>query len=415
MTETQTVTPGKLKEGQIKLLLNGGVTTPKGYRANGLHCGLRKKQVDLGWIYSDVPAKACGVYTMNTFQAAPLVVTKESLKVEQTLQAVLVNSGNANACTGEEGLTNAYFTREKLAAQFGIPEHYVSVVSTGVIGQQLPIEKLVDGIAQMEKNVSDVEAFETAILTTDTVTKHMAVQVQIDGKTVSIGGAAKGSGMIHPNMATMLGFVTTDANVVQEDLDAALKELTDVTFNMITVDGDTSTNDMVLVLANGLAGNHVLSKEHPEWETFKKGLAYVFEGLAKKIARDGEGATKLIEVHVTGATEEAAAKAIAKTIVGSSLVKTAVYGTDANWGRIICAAGYSGAPLDPNKITVAIGSVKVVQNGAPLAFDEEAAKKVLEADTVQIFVELNQGTEKAVAWGCDLTYDYVKINAMYRT
>jgi glutamate N-acetyltransferase/amino-acid N-acetyltransferase len=415
MTETQTVAVGSIVVGHLKILLNGGVTTPKGYRANGLHCGLRKKQVDLGWIYSDVPAKACGVYTTNTFQAAPLVVTKKSIQVEQTLQAVLVNSGNANACTGEEGLTNAYLSRQGLATQFNLPEHYVSVVSTGVIGQQLPIEKMLDGITKMEKNSSDIEAFETAILTTDTVTKHLAVQVEIDGQTVSIGGAAKGSGMIHPNMATMLGFVTTDANVVQEDLEAALKELTDVTFNMITVDGDTSTNDMVLVLANGLAGNQPLSKTHPEWEPFKQGLAYVFEGLAKKIARDGEGATKLIEVHVTGADEESSAKAIAKTIVGSSLVKTAVFGTDANWGRIICAAGYSGKPIDPNQIAVAIGPVKVVEGGCPVEFDEAEAKKVLEEDTVQIFVELNQGNEKAIAWGCDLTYDYVKINAMYRT
>ena len=415
MTDIQTVAKSSLQEGTFKILWDGGLTTPKGYRANGLHCGLRKKQVDLGWIYSDVPAKACGVYTTNTFQAAPLLVTKESIQVEQMLQAVLVNSGNANACTGEEGLTNAYLTREKLAAQFGLPEHFVSVVSTGVIGQQLPIKKLVDGITKMEKNTSDIEAFETAILTTDTVTKHLAVQVQIEGKTVSIGGAAKGSGMIHPNMATMLGFVTTDANVVQEDLDAALKELTDVTFNMITVDGDTSTNDMVLVLANGLAGNQVLSKNHPEWESFKKGLAFVFEGLAKKIARDGEGATKLIEVKVSGANEVAEAQAIAKSIVGSSLVKTAVFGTDANWGRVICAVGYSGKPIDPNKITVSMGAVKVVEGGCPLQFDEEEAKKELEKDTVQIFVELYQGNETAIAWGCDLTYDYVKINAMYRT
>jgi glutamate N-acetyltransferase / amino-acid N-acetyltransferase len=415
MTETQAVALGTKNVGNLKVLLNGGVTTPKGFRANGLHCGLRKKQVDLGWIYSDVPAISCGVYTTNTFQAAPLVVTKESIQVEQTLQAVLVNSGNANACTGEEGLANAYLTRQRMATLFGLPEHYVSVVSTGVIGQQLPIEKMLDGITKMEKNSSDIEAFETAILTTDTVTKHLAVQLKIDGKTVSIGGAAKGSGMIHPNMATMLGFVTTDANVVLEDLEAALKELTDVTFNMITVDGDTSTNDMVLVLANGLAGNQVLSKTHPEWEQFKNGLAYVFEGLAKKIARDGEGATKLIEVHVTGADDETSAKAVAKTIVGSSLVKTAVFGTDANWGRIICAAGYSGKPIDPNKIAIAIGRVKVVEGGCPLDFDEAEAKKVLEEETVQIFVELNQGNKKAIAWGCDLTYDYVKINAMYRT
>lgn len=402
-------------KGVFTILDNGGVTSPKGFRANGLHCGIRKSRLDLGWLYSEVPAEACGVFTTNAFQAPPLKVTQESLKKENKLQGILVNSGNANACTGEEGLKNAYDTRAGLSKQIGIPEHYISVVSTGVIGQQLPMEKLTKGIEGIQITDNDGEAFEKAILTTDTVTKHVAVQIEIDGTHVTIGGAAKGSGMIHPNMATMLGFVTTDADVVQEDLHAALKEITDSTFNMITVDGDTSTNDMVLVLANGMANNSTLSKNHPEWETFKNGLAVVCEALAKKIARDGEGATKLIEVQVTGAEEEASAKAIAKTIVGSSLVKTAVYGTDANWGRIICAVGYSGKPIDPDKIKVSIGPVQVVEKGIPLDFDEETAKDYLLNDTVQIFVDLGQGTEKAIAWGCDLTYDYVKINAMYRT
>lgn len=401
--------------GVLSILEEGGITSPKGFRANGLHCGIRKSRLDLGLVYSDVPASACGVYTTSAFQAAPLQVTKDSLEKEKKLQAIIVNSGNANACTGDEGLTNAYTTRADLAKQIGIPEHYVSVVSTGVIGQQLPMDKVKKGINAIELADQDVEAFEKAILTTDTVTKHIAVQVEIDGKLVTIGGAAKGSGMIHPNMATMLGFVTTDAAVDQEDLDAALKEITNSTFNMVTVDGDTSTNDMVLVLANGMAKNKPLSKEHPEWPAFKKALAFICETLAKKIARDGEGATKLIEVQVEGADQEEAAKVIAKTIVGSSLVKTAVYGTDANWGRIICAVGYSGQPIDPAKISVAIGPVQVVEQGVPLDFDEEAAKAYLEKDTVQIFVNLNQGKEQAIAWGCDLTYDYVKINAMYRT
>ncbi|WEG13064.1 bifunctional ornithine acetyltransferase/N-acetylglutamate synthase [Pullulanibacillus sp. KACC 23026] len=415
MTEAKSLTLDKDKQTSLTVLDEGGVTSPKGFRASGLHCGLRKTRLDLGWLYSDVPAAACGVYTTNVFQAAPLLVTKESLSQENKLQAILVNSGNANACTGQEGLSNAYESRTDFAKQFGIPEHYISVVSTGVIGQQLPMEKLKQGIKNIGILENDAASFEKAILTTDTVTKHLAVELEIDGKTVTIGGAAKGSGMIHPNMATMLGFVTTDANVVQEDLYDALKEVTNSTFNMITVDGDMSTNDMVLVLANGLAGNEPLSKAHPEWETFKNGLAFVSEALAKKIARDGEGATKLIEVQVTGALEVEAAKVIAKTIVGSSLVKTAIYGTDANWGRIICAVGYSGKPIDPTNIHVAIGPVEVVKDGVPLPFDEDIAKAYLENEHVQIFVNLNQGQHTATAWGCDLTYDYVKINAMYRT
>ncbi len=415
MTDVKSVTLEIEQDSAFKIITEGGVTSPKGFRANGLHCGIRKSRLDLGWIYSDVPADACGVFTTNVFQAAPLKVTQESLAEGSKLQAILVNSGNANACTGEEGLKNAYDSRSKVAAQFSIPEHYISVVSTGVIGQQLPMEKLTSGIENMNQLTSDVEKFEKAILTTDTVTKHVAVQVEINGKKVTIGGASKGSGMIHPNMATMLGFVTTDADVVQEDLHAALKDVTNSTFNMITVDGDTSTNDMVLVLANGLAENETLSKEHADWDTFKNALAYVCQTLAKKIARDGEGATKLIEVHVSEAENETAAKAIAKTIVGSSLVKTAVYGTDANWGRIICAVGYSNQPVDPNKIKVSIGPIQVVEAGVPLDFDEDAAKEYLENEKVQIFVQLNQGDSEAVAWGCDLTYDYVKINAMYRT
>jgi glutamate N-acetyltransferase / amino-acid N-acetyltransferase len=278
------------------------------------------------------------------------------------------------------------------------------------------MDKVKTGIDQiLQSKYATEENFKNAILTTDTCIKQVAVQMKIDGKTVSIGGAAKGSGMIHPNMATMLGFVTTDANITHEDLHAALKDITNQTFNMITVDGDTSTNDMVLVMANGLAGNDQLTKDHPDWDLFKAGLKLVSEELAKKIARDGEGATKLVEVQVNGAYSHEAARAVGKSIISSNLVKTAIYGTDPNWGRIVTAIGYSGIPVEPNALKVAIGPYKVFENGLPCSFVEEEVKEYLELETVKIHVELNQGEESATAWGCDLTYDYVKINASYRT
>jgi glutamate N-acetyltransferase / amino-acid N-acetyltransferase len=400
---------------QLETVLEGTVSSPKGFKAGGLHCGLRRKALDLGWIYSEVPAITAGVYTTNLFQAAPLTVTKESIAVENKLQAILVNSGNANACTGEEGMNNALEMRDHFSLSLGIPQHYVAVTSTGVIGQQLPIDKIHNGIKQIDINNNQSGHFEQAILTTDTTVKHLAVSLEIDGKKVIIGGAAKGSGMIHPNMATMLGFVTTDAAIAPDALQMALKEITNHSFNMITVDGDTSTNDMVLILANGLAENNELSPNHPQWHVFMSALKLVCEELAKKIARDGEGATKLIEVEVTGALEKETAEVISKSIVGSSLVKTAIFGSDANWGRIICAVGYSGKKIDPLKVTVKIGPITVVENGLPQEFSEELAKTYLENEQVKIVVDLHEGNEQAVAWGCDLTYDYVRINASYRT
>jgi glutamate N-acetyltransferase/amino-acid N-acetyltransferase len=404
-------------DNKIKLLRDGNVTTPKGFQAGGLHCGIKRKRLDLGWIYSEVPAAAAGVYTTNLFQAAPLVVTQESIAVEKKLQGILVNSGKANACTGELGLQNAYEMRKMFATEIGIEEHFAAVVSTGVIGEHLPMQKLQEGIATIseQKTTAQVEQFEQAILTTDTCTKHVGVQMEIDGKVVSIGGAAKGSGMIHPNMATMLGFVTTDVHIAQEDLWQALKQVTNKTFNMITVDGDTSTNDMVLVLANGMAGNQQLTKEHKDWDRFVQGLDIVCQDLAKKIARDGEGATKLIEVHVEGALNDEAAQAVGKSVIGSSLVKTAVFGTDPNWGRIVCAVGYSGQFLNPDQVKVSLGNITVVENGLPVVFEEDEAKEYLEQENIQILVQLNQGPGKAVCWGCDLSYDYVRINASYRT
>ena len=399
----------------FKILDEGHITSPKGFKAGGLHCGLKRQRPDIGWIYSHVPADAAGVYTTNLFQAAPLLVTQESIGVENKLQSIVVNSGNANSCTGETGLQNAYEMRSMVSKKFGLADHLVAVVSTGIIGEQLPMDKIKYGIEQFELHHPDIDFFEKAILTTDTCTKHIAVSVEIDDKIVTIGGAAKGSGMIHPNMATMLGFITTDAKVNQDALYTLLKEVTNHSFNMITVDGDTSTNDMVLALANGCAGNHELNKAHHQWQNFVHAFVYVCEYLAKTIARDGEGATKLIEVEVTGAINDDAARIISKSVVGSNLVKTAVFGTDPNWGRIICAAGYSGGAMNPDKMNVSIGNIPVVKDGLPVLFDENKAKAYLGNETVHIAIELGDGDGHAVAWGCDLTYDYVKINASYRT
>lgn len=401
---------------EIVIIEEGSVTSPKGYKAGGIHCGIKRKKLDLGYITSQVPATVAGVYTTNVFQAAPLLVTQESIAKEHKIQAIIVNSGNANACTGEQGLKDAFEMQKEFANQLGIENHLVGVTSTGVIGELLKMDKIKNGINQLlQPEHEDVSNFMQAILTTDTGVKHTAVELKIDGKTVFIGGASKGSGMIHPNMATMLGFVTTDANIAQVDLLSALREVTNQTFNMITVDGDTSTNDMVLVMANGLAKNNQLTKDHPEWNLFKQGLKIVCESLAKKIARDGEGATKLVEVQVNGGYSQNAASAVGKAIISSNLVKTAIYGTDPNWGRIVTAIGYSGVPVEPNAIKVSIGPFTVFENGLPATFVEEEVKEYLESENVKLSVELNQGEYSATAWGCDLTYDYVKINASYRT
>ncbi|CAH2715641.1 Arginine biosynthesis bifunctional protein ArgJ [Neobacillus rhizosphaerae] len=401
---------------EVVILEEGSVTLPLGFKAGGIHCGIKRKKLDLGYIVSDVPAIAAGVYTTNIFQAAPLLVTQESIAKENKIQAILVNSGNANACTGEQGLTDAFEMQKEFASELGIQSHLVGVTSTGVIGELLPMEKIKTGIKQILMNeYENEENFKKSILTTDTCMKQIAVQVKIDGKTVTIGGTAKGSGMIHPNMATMLGFVTTDANVAHDDLLYALKDVTNQTFNMITVDGDTSTNDMVLVMANGLVANNQLTKEHPDWELFVDGLKIVCESLAKKIARDGEGATKLIEVQVNGAYSQNEARAVGKSIISSNLVKTAIYGTDPNWGRIVTAAGYSGVPIEPSLLDVSLGQYKVFEKGLPCPIVEEQVKEYLQQENIKILVELNQGDYNATAWGCDLTYDYVKINASYRT
>lgn len=394
-----------------------GITTPKGFHAGGLHCGIKRKRHDLGWLYSEVPANTTAVYTTNLFQAAPLQVTKDSIATAQKIQGLLVNSGVANACTGEEGLHNAYHMRHLFAEKLGVADNFIAVNSTGVIGDQLPMEKLVAGIEAIHLDKSVPADFAKAILTTDTFTKNACVQLELDGKLVTIGGVAKGSGMINPNMATMLSFITTDAAIESEALDMALRTAVNQTFNCITVDGDTSTNDTVMVMANGQTSNKTITiADEDNLSLFTEALIQVCQSLAKQIARDGEGATKLIEVQVKGANSKEDAQVIAKSIVGSSLVKTAVFGADANWGRIICAMGYSGITFDPSKLTVSLGTSKIIDNGLPVLFDEAVVHEYLKQnERIIIQANLNSGMQEAMAWGCDLSYDYVKINASYRT
>ncbi|MBO9129761.1 bifunctional glutamate N-acetyltransferase/amino-acid acetyltransferase ArgJ [Bacillus sp. 165] len=398
-------------------LASGSIVTPKGFSAAGVHAGLRKVKKDMGVIFCEVPASCAAVYTLNQVQAAPIAVTKNSIGMEQKLQAIVVNSANANACTGEQGEKDAYEMRALTAHKLGIAEHLVAVASTGVIGVPLPMQKVRNGIGILEPSVSIEEAdnFYEAILTTDLVTKKACYQTVIDGKTITIAGAAKGSGMIHPNMATMLAFVTTDANIESDMLQQVLSEVTNCTFNQITVDGETSTNDMVLVLASKLAENDTLHPHHPDWKKFVEALKQTCEDLAKQIAKDGEGATKLVEVCVEGALNESDARMAAKQIVGSNLVKTALYGTDPNWGRIISSLGQSKAAVAPNSVDIFIGSIPVLKQSQPVMFLEEEAIAYLQQPFVKITVNLNMGCESGTAWGCDLSYDYVKINASYRT
>ncbi|OMF81804.1 bifunctional glutamate N-acetyltransferase/amino-acid acetyltransferase ArgJ [Paenibacillus glucanolyticus] len=406
-------------ENTFAIIEGGSIVTPQGFKAAGLHCGLKKTdRNDLGVIVCDVPAVAAAVYTTNLFQAAPLKVTRESLQ-DGKLRAIVVNSGNANACTGKQGEEDAYTMRSSTASQFNLYADDVAVASTGVIGELLKMDRVSSGIASLPAHLSGgsegAESFSQAILTTDLVKKEACVTVQVNGTKVTIAGTAKGSGMIHPNMATMLGFMTTDAVIDQEALQLLLRQTTNLTFNMITVDGDTSTNDMLIAMASGLAGHEALTPEHPDWDAFAAGFHYVCQQLAKAIARDGEGASRLIEVRVNGAECDDDAQAIAKTIIGSSLVKSAVFGADANWGRIIAAVGRAGRPVNPETVDIAIGPISVLEQSRPVAFDEDAALVYLQGDSVDIDVKLHIGNGSATAWGCDLTYDYVRINAAYRT
>lgn len=393
-----------------------GVTAPGGFLASGVAAGIKKAKKDLALLYSTVPAAAAGVFTTNRVKAAPLLVTAARLK-KGVAQAVVVNSGNANACTGPGGYADALAMGRTAAQVLNLPEELVLVSSTGVIGQRLPLEKIEAALpaAAAALDAGGHLAAAEAILTTDTVVKEAAVRFSLGGSTCTIGGMAKGSGMIHPKMATMLAFLTTDVAIRPELLRRALKEAVDASFNMITVDGDTSTNDMVVVLANGRAQNPEINTDGLDYAAFAAALTSVAGELAKKVARDGEGATRLIEVRVKRARSDADARLAARAIAASNLVKTAVFGRDANWGRILCAAGYSGAVFDPEKVEIFLGAEQVAAEGAGLAFSEERVSAELGRDPVVITVNFNEGEGAAVAWGCDLTYDYVRINASYRT
>ena len=402
-------------------MINGGVCAAKGFKANGLHCGIRHNTTkkDLAIIVSDKPASAAAVYTTNLVKGAPLKVTKQHIE-DGIAQAVICNSGNANTCNAD-GIEIAEKMSELLAAELGIKADDVIVASTGVIGQPLNIKPIADHTKALAEGLSENgnEDAAAAIMTTDTVMKQAAVEFEIDGKCCRLGGMAKGSGMIHPNMATMLVFITTDVSISPKMLKKALSTDISKTFNMISVDGDTSTNDMVSVMANGLAGNAEITEDDDNFKVFMEALNTVTMQLCRMIAGDGEGATKMLECVVSGAADEETAKTVAKSVICSSLLKAAMFGADANWGRVLCAIGYSGADVDVDKIDVSFksdkGTIEVCKNGAGVPFSEEKAKEILLEKDIDILVGLNSGECSATAWGCDLTYDYVKINGDYRS
>lgn len=399
----------------------GGVTAAKGFSAAGVHCGIRanKSKKDLGLLLADHPCAAAAVYTQNKVKGAPLLVTKAHLS-NGTAQAVIVNSGIANTCNAD-GLEKAEGMCLIASAALDIPASEVLVASTGVIGQPLPLEPVQGSIEALTKALSPENHadFADAIMTTDTVRKEVAVEFSLGGKACHIGGCCKGSGMIMPNMATMLCFLTTDVAIEPELLEVALKQVVDETFNMVSVDGDTSTNDMVSILASGAAGNGCIDCQNGDFEEFVNALYVVLMNLSRKIAGDGEGATKLLECLVTGAESKEQARIVAKSVINSSLLKAAMFGADANWGRVLCAIGYAQTDVDVSRVDVSFasqnGAVEVCKNGAGIDFSEETAKKVLTCDEVKILVSLNAGDEAATAWGCDLTYDYVRINGDYRS
>ena len=401
--------------------INGGVCAAKGFKAGGIHCGIRKNRTkrDLALIVSEKKATTAAVYTTNLVKGAPLTVTKAHLS-DGYAKAVICNSGNANTCN-EGGIEIAEQTCELLGAELNISPKDIVVASTGVIGQPLDITPIKNGIPGLVKSLSENGSENAAegIMTTDTKVKEIAVSFKLGGKTCKIGGIAKGSGMIHPNMATMLVFITTDCAISPEMLKKALSSDIKETFNMISIDGDTSTNDMVTVLANGMAENAEITADGEDFNAFMKALNTVNVYLCRRIAGDGEGATKLIECKVTGAETLETAKTVAKSVICSSLTKAAMFGSDANWGRVLCAIGYSGAEVDVNKIDVAFksqkGEIAVCKNGAGIPFSEKKAKGILLESEIEILVELNSGKYSSCAWGCDLTYDYVKINGDYRT
>ncbi len=396
----------------------GGVTAPAGFTAGGIHCGVRRRRKDLAIILSDTPAATAGVFTTNRVQAAPVLVTKAQLrKGEGCARAIVINSGNANACTGERGLGDAWAMAAATAASLGLSDHEALVSSTGVIGQFLPIEKLLVGIDALAPRLTpngSPDAAE-AIMTTDTHSKQSAVRLELTTGTIYLGAIGKGSGMVAPNMATTLAFVTTDANLSVDVLNEALRYANERSFNRLTVDGDTSTNDMILVMANGRAGLPQIALDSEDYIRFRDALEGLLVQIARMVARDGEGATKLIEVHVGGAADEATAAAAARSIANSNLVKTAIHGGDANWGRIIAAVGYSGVEFDPERVEIRLNGVPVLASGYRIVIDEDAAAAALKLDTVFVDVLLGQGTAEATFYTCDLTKEYVHINASYRS
>lgn len=405
-------------------VITGGVTAAKGFQAAAAAAQIKyKDRTDMAMIYSEVPCVAAGTFTTNVVKAAPVKWDQEIVYHHSVAQAVVCNSGIANACTGEEGLGYCRKTAEAAAEALNIAAENVLVASTGVIGMQLPIDRIADGVRMLVPALSDTIEAGTdaakAIMTTDTVKKEVAVQIELDGKTVTIGGMCKGSGMIHPNMCTMLSFLTTDAAISKELLLEALQEDVKDTYNMVSVDGDTSTNDTVLLLANGMAGNAEIKEKDENYNIFRKALNYVNTCLAKKIAGDGEGATALFEVKVIGAASKEDAVTLSKSVVTSSLTKAAIYGHDANWGRILCAMGYSGVQFDPEKVDLYFeskaGKIKIIENGVSTGYSEEEATRILSEDEVTAIADVKMGEFCATAWGCDLTYDYVKINADYRS
>lgn len=403
--------------------LSGSITSPKGYRATGNHIGIKECKKDLALIFSEVPAKAVGVFTTNVVKASSILWDQNLIQNPNGVQAIVINSGNANACTGEVGAKHTELMASELASCLGVDKDQVLVASTGIIGVPLPIDTIVAGInntyEKLGNTISDANLAAQAIMTTDTYPKQISVELSIDDKKVRIGGMAKGSGMIHPNMATMLSFITTDINISRELLNKALKRSVDDSYNMISVDGDTSTNDLVLLLANGCGGNTEINEENEEYYLFKKALHLVNLFLAQEIVKDGEGAKKFIEVKVSGAASKKDARLLSKSVITSNLVKTAFFGEDANWGRILAAMGYSGANFDPTAVSINFHngsrSIMLMQEGTPLQFDEELALKILKENEITVELLLKEGTGEATAWGCDLSYEYVRINGDYRS
>lgn len=405
-------------------VISGGVTAPIGFYAAGVNAGIKgNEKKDMALVYSKQPCQGAGVFTTNVVKAAPVKWDKFVCEKGNYVQAVVVNSGVANACTGEEGYQYCVDMAQEVGIALDIPTHTVFVASTGVIGRQLPMDIIKSGIKKLAPVLEDTpeagKRAAEAIMTTDTRSKEVAVQVEIGGKTVTVGGMCKGSGMIHPNMATMLCFVMTDVAISKTLLQKALSSIVVDTFNMISVDGDTSTNDSVLLMANGMAQNAPITEENEDYAAFCEALTYIMTELSKKIAGDGEGCTCLLEVTVSGAQSKQQARVIAKSVVCSNLTKAAIFGHDANWGRILCAMGYSGAQFDPEKVDITFtskaGTLKIVENSIDTGYSEEKATEILSQEVVSVLIDIKMGTETATAWGCDLTYDYVKINGDYRS